>query len=105
MEQDKKTIEKIIKTTFKQKIGKNVSYPLGAKELSKQLEDVPQFNNLSLVFRKEFGLHLGIFVPGWSLRYLKGNAGRTLLGFREIIRCTLRDEEWKITINTILKRT
>ena len=39
-----------IPTRFKDKLPKKFSYPLGAKEISENLIDVPQYSNLSLWF-------------------------------------------------------
>jgi hypothetical protein len=41
---------KIIPTTFKEKIPKGFSYPIGTELLSRALEDVPQFGLFTLLF-------------------------------------------------------
>jgi len=41
----------MIPTRYKQKLPKDLSYPLGAKEVSQALAAVPQFDSLILMFR------------------------------------------------------
>ena len=74
----------MIKTNYKSKIGKGFTHSLGSKRISELLSGIEIYDNLSISFDKSEGGRMGLFVPGWNLRYLKGNS-KELLEFRTII--------------------
>ena len=74
----------MIKTNYKSKIGKGFTHSLGSKRISELLSGIEIYDNLSISFDKSEGGRMGLFVPGWNLRYLKGNS-KELLEYRTII--------------------
>jgi len=92
-----------IPTKYKEKIGKDLSYPVTAKILSEALTDSPVFNELVANYHKEPGQRLGVFVPGWRLRYLKGASG-DVLDCYEVLSCSyLTSTGWTIRVNAVKK--
>ena len=74
----------MIKTNYKSKIGKEFTHSLGSKRISELLNGIDIYDNLSISFDKSEGGKMGLFVPGWNLRYLKGNS-KKLLDFKTLI--------------------
>jgi len=50
---------KLIEPKYKDKIGAGQSYPLNTEQISKALEGVPQYAELSLYYNNEIGDSLG----------------------------------------------
>ncbi len=74
----------MIKTNYKSKIGKEFTHSLGSKRISELLYEIDIYDKLSISFDKSEGGRMGLFVPGFNLRYLKGSS-KELLDFRTII--------------------
>jgi len=74
----------LIKTNYKSKIGKEFTHSLGSKRISELLSGIDIYDKLSISFDKSEGERMGLFVPGFNLRYLKGNS-KELLDFRTIV--------------------
>ncbi len=55
-------MDKLIRTTSKFKLPDTLSYPIGAEEISRQLQDVPQFNQLTITFFENTGLFKSDFM-------------------------------------------
>lgn len=55
-------MDKLIRTTSKFKLPNTLSYPIGAEEISRQLQDVPQFDQLSIAFFENTGLFKSDFM-------------------------------------------
>ena len=72
---------------------------MGTKELSEGLYNCKYYNQLSLYFDYEEGRRIGVFVPGWDLRRLKGNS-RELLPFINILTVSFSAfrDTWKIRL-------
>ena len=54
----------MIKTSYKQKLGKGLTHSLGSKGISEILEGVRVYDELSIAFDNFVGHRMGIFVPG-----------------------------------------
>ena len=92
-------MSQLIKRRTREKIGKHLTHPVGAEIVSELLRDVPSFGNLSLRFCRESGRKIGIFQPGFSLRYLKSDAGNALLGFTEFLRVAWSEySSWSVLV-------
>ncbi len=78
----KKTLELI--KSHRSKTSKELTHVLGSKQISELLNGIKIYKDLSLWFNKEEGAKMGLFVPGWNLRYLKGSS-KELLNFNTII--------------------
>lgn len=91
---------KLIEPTYKEKLGIGMSYPVGTEAISKALEEVPQYDNLSISYRKTEGRTLGVYSPTRSLVRLKQDT-RELLGFDEIIAVWYSEPKktWPITVH------
>jgi hypothetical protein len=102
---------KLIEPKYKDKIGAGQSYPLNTEQISKALEGVPQYAELSLYYNNEIGDSLGaLFLSKTSGKNVKQDVS-DLLGFREVIsaRYSLTHllPAWSITIprvNSIEKK-
>ena len=77
----------LIPTKHKGRLPKGLSHPLGAELLSRSLSGVPQRSDLGLHFNAIPSHGLGWATPGQGLHTLRGNAGRSLLRFREVLYC------------------
>lgn len=81
----------LIPTTHRGRLGKGLSHPLGAELVSEALSGVPQWSELDLRFNSEPKSGIGLFTPGRGIHYLRGNAGRELLSFTEVLYCGFWD--------------
>ena len=90
----------IITTAVKEKIQKDLSYPLGAKLISEQLVGIPQFEEIKLCFYGRNGNRFGSYVPDENLTKLKGAGAHSskLYAFREIMIVRWWDDFWSIAI-------
>lgn len=88
--------------SHKSKTPKELTYSLGPKRISELLNGIGIYDDLNLWFNKEEGGKIGLFVPGWTLRYLKGNS-KELLKYNTLISgnySTLLDK-WSITLYAV----
>lgn len=74
----------MIKTNYKLRPIQGFKHSLGAEKISELLTGTSIYENLSISFDKEEGQRMGLFVPGWKLRNLKGNS-KELLEFRTLV--------------------
>jgi hypothetical protein len=74
----------LIKTNYKLKPPIGFKHSLGAEQISELLSGICIYDNLTISFDKSEGERMGLFVPGWKLRNLKGNS-KELLEFRTLI--------------------
>ena len=51
-----------------------MTHSIGAKQISDALSGIGLYNDLSISFDKEKGHRMGIFVPGWDGRSMKGES-------------------------------
>jgi len=65
-------------SSHKSKPAKGLTHSLGPKKISELLSGIEIYNNLNLWLSKEKGAGIGLFVPGWNLKYLKGNSTKFL---------------------------
>ncbi len=77
----------LIPTTYKGRLGKGLSHPLGAEVVSAALSGISLWPALELHFNSKPKHGFGLFTPGGDLHYLRGNAGKELLGFKEVLYC------------------
>ena len=89
---------KLIEPTYKDKLGIGLSYPVGTQLISELLEDVPQYDSLSIFYRKDKGPWLASS-PMRSLFKIKGDA-KDLYPFHSVITAGYSKnlETWSITI-------
>jgi hypothetical protein len=88
--------------SHKSKTPKELTHSLGSKKISELLNGIGIYDNLNLWFNKEEGGKMGLFVPGWDMRYLKGNS-KELLKYNTLIAgnySTLLDK-WSITLYAV----
>ncbi len=66
------------------------------------LSGIGLYNDLSISFDKEKGHRMGIFVPGWNGRSMKGES-RDLLGFWRVISATYSKplEKWTVNLKAV----
>lgn len=88
----------MIKTSYKSKPIKGFTHSIGAKQISESLNGIGIYNDLSISFDKEKGHRMGLFVPGWNGRYMKGES-KDLLSFWSVISGTYSKPLDKWTIN------
>tara|TARA_R110000850_G_scaffold18580_4_gene57020 strand:+ start:158380 stop:158883 length:504 start_codon:yes stop_codon:yes gene_type:complete len=74
----------LIKTNYKSKPTQGYKHSLGAEKISELLNGISIYENLTISFDKSEGERMGVFVPGWNLRNLKGNS-KELLEFRTVV--------------------
>ncbi len=74
----------MIKTNYKSKPIQGYKHSLGSEKISELLNGISIYENLTISFDKSEGERMGLFVPGWKLRNLKGNS-KELLEFRTLI--------------------
>jgi len=85
------------------KVGRDLSHPVGAQAISRLLTDVPQFDELRIIFSWEPGIELGSSQPGWTDRPLKGV--RTHFGFHEVLKIHYQLQcGWEVWVSPV-KRT
>lgn len=92
-------MSQLIKRRTRDKTGKHLAHPVGAEIVSELLRDVPSFENLSLRFCGESGGRIGLFQPGFSMRYLKSDAGSIFPNFTEFLRVAWSENSsWSVRI-------
>ena len=79
-----------------------MTHSIGAKQISESLSGIGIYNDLSISFDKEKGHRMGIFVPGWNGRSMKGES-RDLLGFWRVISGTYSKplEKWTVNLKAV----
>jgi len=92
----------LIKTSYKSHPIKGFTHSLGTKQVSELLNGIDIYNDLSISFDKKKGDRMGLFVPGWSGRSMKGES-KDLLGFWELISATYSKplDKWTINLKAI----
>ncbi len=92
----------MIKTHHRSKPNNGLTHSIGTKQMSEAMSGLPIYDELSISFDKEIGNQMGLFVPGWTGRYMKGES-KDLLRFRRIISGTYSKplEEWRITLYSV----
>ncbi len=92
----------MIKTSHKSKPTPGLTHSIGAKQISESLSKIGVYNDLSIYFDKEKGRRMGLFVPGWSGRYMKGES-RDLLGFWNVISGTYSKplNQWTLNLKPV----
>ena len=87
-----------LKTRYKQRPVRGYAYALGTKTISESLTGCKYYSELKVGFDKEHNKRLGLFVPGWSARKLKGNSTE-LISFRCIISIRYSEalNDWNIS--------
>ncbi len=92
----------MIKTSHKSKPISGLTHSIGAKQISESLTGIGIYNDLSISFDKEKGHRMGLFVPGWSGRYMKGES-KDLLGFWRVISGDYSKplEKWTINLKAV----
>lgn len=88
----------MIKTSYKSKPISGFTHSIGTKQISELLSGIQLYDELSITFDKEKGQRMGLFIPGWSGRYMKG-ASKDLLNFWRIISVNYSKNLDKWTIN------
>ncbi|MBU3011123.1 hypothetical protein KO506_06895 [Polaribacter vadi] len=88
----------MIKTSYKSHPIKGFTHSIGTKQISEMLSGIGIYNDLSISFNKEKGHRMGVSVPGWNGRTMKGQS-RDLLGFWRVISGTYSKPLDKWTIN------
>jgi hypothetical protein len=88
----------LIKTSYKSHPIKGFTHSIGTKQVSELLSGINIYDDLSISFDKEKGQRMGLFVPGWSGRYMKGES-KDLLSFWRVISGTYSKPLDKWTIN------
>jgi len=88
----------LIKTSYKSHPIKGFTHSIGTKQISELLSGIDIYDDLSISFDKEKGHRMGLFVPGWSGRSMKGES-KDLLGFWRVISGTYSKPLDKWTIN------
>jgi hypothetical protein len=76
--------------------GAGRAYPLGAQLVSRCLAGVPQYDHLRLVFFAGTIGTIGVHVPGWHDRYLRGAVGKQLAEFNKLLSCGWHLGEWSL---------
>jgi len=92
----------LIKTKYKSKPVSGLTHSIGAKLISDALVGIEIYDLLSISFEKEKGRRMGLFVPGWSSQYMKGES-KDLLDFRTVIsgKYSAPLEEWSIDLKPV----
>ncbi|WP_146191808.1 hypothetical protein [Algibacter marinivivus] len=88
----------MIKTSYKSKPISGFTHSIGTKQVSELLSGIELYDELSISFDKEKGHRMGLFVPGWSGRTMKGES-KDLLNFWRIISVNYSKNLDKWTIN------
>lgn len=89
----------LIKTRYKSLPNKGFTHSLGAKAISECLIGCENYSVLQIGFDNEEGRRIGLFVPGWTLRKIKGSSNE-LLSFRCIISIRYSEslDEWNLSL-------
>ena len=92
----------MIKTNSKSKPASGFTHSLGSKQISESLQGIEMYHDLSISFNKEKGARMGVFVPGWTGQYMKGNS-KDLLGFWKVISGSYSEllDKWSIHVNAV----
>jgi hypothetical protein len=92
----------MIKTYYKLTPAKGYTHSLGAQKISELLQGIRIYDILTIGFDKSQGEQMGVLVPGWMDRKLKGNS-KELLEFRSLIYCSYSTvlDNWKLTLKPI----
>ena len=79
-----------------------MTHSIGVKQISESLNGLGIYNDLSISFDKEKGNRMGVFVPSWSGRYMKGES-RDLLRFWRVISGTYSTQldKWSLNIKAV----
>ena len=67
--------------------------------LSEYLSGIPMFDEIDVVFDGKPGSSIGLFVPGWSGRYLKNR--RLKLGFKELAYAEHNSLGWSLRLMAV----
>ena len=94
--------ETLIKTSYKSKPISGFTHSIGTKQVSELLSGIELYDELSISFDKEKGQRMGLFVPGWSGRSMKGES-KDLLNFWRIISVSYSKniDKWSINLKAI----
>ena len=94
---------KLIEPTYKDKLGIGLSYPIGTQLISESLEGVPQYDSLSIHYRK----HKGPWLAASPMRDLYNIEGDVLdlYPFDTVIQAyySKQQESWSIIVYRTLK--
>ena len=92
----------MIATNKKIKPRQGLAHPIGAKQISESLSNIPIYEQLNIDFEKEEGNRMGLFVPDSPMQKLNGNS-RELLDFRELVIGFYSSQlnRWKIIIRPV----
>jgi hypothetical protein len=96
---------KLIKPTYKDKLGINLSYPIGTQIISEILQGISQFDSLSVHYRKDEGPWLGNSSPMRRLERLKGDT-KDLYPFNSVATTyySIHSDHWSIVIYRTLSK-
>lgn len=92
----------MIKTGHKSKPAGGLTHSLGAKQISEALSGIRIYDFLSIAFEKEKGKRIGLFVPGWNSRYMKGES-TDLLDYLNVIEGAYSEplNKWTIKLKPV----
>ena len=96
------TIIILIKTHHRSKPNNGLTHSIGPKQISESMSGIEIYEDLSISFDKEKGRRIGLFIPGWTSRYMKGDS-KDLLQFRRIVSGTYSNplDEWRIILYAV----
>ncbi|MCZ4410665.1 hypothetical protein O3Q51_17750 [Cryomorphaceae bacterium 1068] len=92
----------MIKTSHKSKPIRGLTHSIGAKRISEALSGIGVYDDLSVSFDKEKGNRMGLLVPGWNSRYMKGHS-KDLLEFWRVISASYSEplQEWRVNLKAV----
>ena len=93
---------KIIPTSYRAKIPKTLSYPLGAKTISEALAGVPQFDYLNINFRRSrLAGHPATKIPYQVMEARYSGPSHSFSASKSMIEKGYYSPTWEITVLTV----